>query len=97
VKRLALLLLLAGCPHPHTGGADGSAVVVIKADVPDAVLWVDGRYIGPVGTFKGGVRLRAGKHRFEVRDDAHFSHYAELDLAPDDRKVLQVHLAPILP
>jgi hypothetical protein len=92
------LLLLAGCPRPHTGGGDeGDAIVIFHADVPEAALWVDGRYIGPIGSLKGGVQLSPGPHRFELRDDAHFSHYAELVLEPRDRKVLEVHLAPILP
>ena len=98
MKRVALLLALAACPHPHGGGRDdGDAVVVFRSDVPEAILWVDGRYIGPVGALKGGVQVPAGHHRFELRDDTHFSHYAELDLAPRDRKVLDVHLATVLP
>jgi hypothetical protein len=98
VKKVALLLaLLAGCPHPHTGGGDDDAVVIFHTDVPDAALWVDGRYIGPIGSLKGGVAVPPGVHRFELRDDNHFSHYEELTLAPRDRKVLDVHLAPVLP
>jgi hypothetical protein len=99
MKRLALLLVLllsAGCPK-QTPATDDDAVVIFKSDVPDAALWVDGRYVGPVSSLKGGVAVSPGVHRFELRDDGHFSHYVELTLAPDDRQVLEVHLAPILP
>ena len=98
MKKLLLLLVLAGCPHPHGGGNDDeNAVVVFHADVADAALVVDGRFIGEIASFKGGVALRPGPHRFELRADQHFSHYVELDLRAHDRKVLEVHLAPILP
>ena len=71
--------------------------MIFQSDVPEASLWVDGRYIGPVGQLRGGVAVRPGVHRFELRDDHHFSHYAELDLHANDKKVVDVHLAPILP
>jgi hypothetical protein len=96
VKKLALLAMLAGCPRMHTDSGDqGAAIVTFHVDVPDAVLWVDGNYIGPIG--KHPVEVRPGVHRFELRDDDHYSHYEELDLRANDKKTIDVKLAPILP
>jgi hypothetical protein len=95
---LVAVLLLAACPgRGGTPASDSDAVVVIRTEAPDAVLWVDGRYIGPIASLKGGVAIAPGAHRIEVRDDAHFSRYLELDLAPHERKVIDVQLAPVLP
>jgi hypothetical protein len=94
---LVLALLVAGCPRGGGPRDDDDAVVIVRADVADAALWVDGRYIGPVGALKGGVAVEPGAHRFEVRHDEHFSHYAELELAPRERRTLEIDLAPVLP
>ncbi len=73
------------------------AVVKVRTAVKDASLWVDGRFIGPIGGLSGGVALEPGKHRFELRHDEYWSHYEELDLAARQRVVLDVELAPVLP
>ena len=70
---------------------------VVKSNVPDAAIFVDGRFIGPVGVLKGGVAVVPGHHRVELRHDDYFSRYVELDLKRADRKRLQVDLAPVLP
>lgn len=76
---------------------DDDAVVRVKTPVPDASLWVDGRFIGPVGGLRGGVALEPGKHRFELRHDEYWSHYEELDLAPRQQVQLDIEMAPVLP
>ena len=103
MKRLALLgvaLWLAAC-HTKTAatGASSSAdaVFYVKSNVPTAGLFVDGRFIGPVGGLKGGVAVVPGKHRLELRQDDYFSRYIELDMKKADRKQLDVELAPVLP
>lgn len=96
--RLALaLLLVAACGARSTPAPEDDAVVIVKVDVEDASLWVDGRYVGPIGSLRGGVAVEPGVHRFEVRHDEHFSHYAELELAARERRTLVVDLAPVLP
>ena len=99
--KLALLLVtLAACAgtarDPSKPDAD-DAVVRVRTAVKDASLWVDGRFIGPIGGLSGGVALEPGKHRFELRHDEYFSHYEELDLAPQQQVQLDVEMAPILP
>jgi hypothetical protein len=73
------------------------AVVKVRTAVKDASLWVDGRFIGPIGGLSGGVALEPGKHRFELRHDEYWSHFEELDLAARQRVVMDVELAPVLP
>jgi len=94
---LGISLALAGCPHNKVGGGDADAVVIFKSAVGDAALWVDGRYIGPIESLRGGVAVTPGAHRFELRHDAYFSHYEQLELAPRERRTLEIDLAPILP
>jgi len=94
---LATQLGLAGCSRGGTPASDSNAVVVVRSATADAVLWIDGRYIGPIANLRGGVALAPGAHRLEVRDDAHFSRYLEVELAPRQRKVIEVELAPVLP
>lgn len=101
----ALAMLVAAAMSTACGGklqdpsrpdAD-DAVVRVRTTVKDASLWVDGRFIGPIGGLKGGVALEPGKHRFELRHDEYWSHYEELDLAPRQTVQLDIELAPVLP
>lgn len=94
-------LALAACgarnaPDPSKPD-DDDAIVKIQTDVRDASLWVDGRFIGPIGRLRGGIAVEPGKHRLELRHDAYWSHYEELDLSPRQQVSLVVELAPVLP
>ena len=73
------------------------AVVVLRANVRDAQLYVDGRFVGPLDAIGGGVALAPGVHRFELRHEEYFSTYLELTLGKSERKKLAVELAPVLP
>jgi hypothetical protein len=88
----------AGTParDPSRRDAD-DAVVKIETEIEDASLWVDGRFIGPIGGLRGGIAVEPGRHRLELRHDAYWSHYEELDLAPRQQVSLVVELAPLLP
>lgn len=99
MARALLLVLIVGC-----GGRNGptrapreDAVVVLKANVRDAQLYVDGRFVGPLDAIGGGVAVAPGVHRFELRHEEYFSTYLELTLAKSERKKLAVELAPVLP
>lgn len=104
-RALAIFFALAGLGlaacHNTTGPAHGvtsaDAVFYVKSNVPTAGLFVDGRFIGPVGGLKGGVAVVPGKHRLELRQDDYFSRYIEVDMKKADRKHLDVELAPVLP
>jgi hypothetical protein len=77
---------------PLEGGAPSPKAPAIR----DAALWVDGRYVGTLEALRGGVAVEPGPHRFEIRHDDYFSYYAELTLAPRQRRRLTVDLSPVL-
>ena len=100
---LGLALALAGsaCPSspPRAPSrlAASHAVVRIQSEVIDAGVWIDGAFIGAVGDLRGGVALDPGHHRLELRHEAYFVDYRELDLAAGQRPTLAIELAPLLP
>lgn len=101
VGGLGLGLGLVACggaaPRGPTTVAAADAVVRIKTDVVDAGLWIDGAFIGAVADLRGGVALDPGHHRLELRHEAYFVDYRELDLAAGQRLTLAIELAPLLP
>ena len=104
MKRLLLAGVLGsvaaacGAHKPaHGGVTPDDAVFYVKSNVADASVFVDGRFIGPIGVLKGGIAVVPGKHRIEVRRDDYFSRYVELDLHRAERKKLEIELAPVLP
>jgi hypothetical protein len=98
-RALVIALALAACGNPPVAQTPKheNAVIVLKSNVRDAQLYVDGRFIGPLDAIGGGVAVAAGTHRFELRHEDYFSSYLELTVAKAERKRLQVDLAPILP
>jgi PEGA domain len=93
--------LTAACGPPRvadpTAISAEDAVVTITSTVPDASLWVDGRYIGTIGVLRGGIAIAAGTHRVELRHDDYFSRYAELTVRARERRAITLDLAPRLP
>lgn len=98
---LALIAIGPACRggdvHEPSRIPASDAIVKIKTAVADASLWIDGKFVGTVGALRGGVALEPGAHRVEVRHEAYFVHYQELDLAPGQRLTLDLDLAPLLP
>jgi hypothetical protein len=94
-----LLLLLAACGASTRGrGPDrNDAIIHIAAEVPDAELWVNDRFVGHVRSLRGGVALSPGSHRIELRHDRYHTHYEVLTVEPRERRTLTVDLAQILP
>jgi hypothetical protein len=105
MARLRVILFVLAVAISHgCGGRNGptqvtreDAVVVLKANVRDAQLYVDGRFVGPLDAIGGGVAVAPGTHRFELRHEEYFSTYLELTLGKSERKKLNVDLAPVLP
>lgn len=91
---------LGACGHPKTGPngvTRNDAVVVLKSNVRDAQLYVDGRFIAPLNAIGGGVAVEPGLHRFELRHEDFFSSYLELTLVRAERKKVSLDMAPVLP
>jgi hypothetical protein len=99
VKRALVVIALAACgPKRGPNGVDADdAVVMIKSNVGDANVFVDGRYYGLVKMLRGGLAFEAGKHRLELRHEDYFSRYVELDLKRAEKRNLDLDLAPVLP
>ncbi len=99
VAALAFAVALAACgpKPPPSRVAPRDALVFVRANVGDAQVYVDGRFVGPVNAVRGGIAVDPGHHRVELRADDYFSRYVELDLARAERKKLQLDLAPVLP
>lgn len=95
---LSALVLLGACATGRMAGRQGGApaVLVVHCESAEAVVWIDERRVGEVGELAGGVPLRPGAHRVEVRQDGRFSRYVDVTVAPGERRVLAVALAEIL-
>jgi hypothetical protein len=101
VRLAAVALALAACgarpAESTTAPRPDDAIIKITSTVPDATLWVDGRYIGTIGALRGGISIAAGTHRLELRHDDYFSRYAELTVRSREHRALALDLAPRLP
>jgi hypothetical protein len=101
MRRIALACLVAaacgGAKPAPTGVTRRDAILVLKSNVRDAQLYVDGRFIAPLDALRGGVAVEPGLHRFELRHDDFFSSYLELTLARAERTQVAVEMAPVLP
>ncbi|HEY5950690.1 MAG TPA: PEGA domain-containing protein [Kofleriaceae bacterium] len=99
IRGLALVVALAACgpKRPPNRVDKDDAIVMIKSNVGEANVYVDGRYYGPVKLLRGGLAFEAGHHRLELRHEDYFSRYVELDLARAEKKQLKLDLAPVLP
>lgn len=100
-RRICLLLLfalLAGCPSgPRGADRKNTAVLRIRCDVPDAVIWIDDRMAGLVSDVPGGgIRISPGLHRLELRHDRYHSRYLEVTLERGEERTVEVKLAEIL-
>jgi hypothetical protein len=97
---IAAVVLLGACGATTRGvhGADpGDAIIYFDSNVKDATMWVDGIFVGGLGTLGGGIALDPGEHLVEIRHDDYFAYYAELDVKRGERKRIPVQLAPVLP
>lgn len=84
-----------GASTPATSARD--AVVRITSNVAEASLFVDGRFLAPVGLVTGGVALSPGRHRLELRHEGYLARFLELELAPAERRRVDAQLFPVLP
>jgi hypothetical protein len=98
--KLAVLLALgacAGAPRDPSRVTRDDAIVVVRSNVPDAQVFIDGRFIAALDAMRAGVAVSPGTHRFELRRDDFFSTYVELTLVRAERRRVDLDLAPVLP
>jgi hypothetical protein len=96
----ALVLVLAafsvacgGTTQQVGKGESKSAVLVVSCNVPEAEVWINSRYSRSAGELARGLRMSPGSYRLEVRHSGYHSRYFELDLAAQERRVVEVELA----
>jgi hypothetical protein len=99
MKALLLALACAACgPKVGPNGVTSDdAIVVVKSNVRDAQVYLDGRFVASLEALGGGVAVSPGVHRMELRHDDFFSGYLELDLKRAERRKVTLALAPVLP
>jgi hypothetical protein len=95
--QLALATLGACGGAAKSSSSSRDAVVRITSNVAEASLFVDGRFLAPIGLIRGGVALSPGRHRLELRHDGYLARFIELELAPAERKQVDAQLFPVLP
>jgi hypothetical protein len=94
----AAVAALAGCgARAASGRSSRDAVVLVRSNVPDASLFLDGKFVAPVGLLKGGVAVSPGRHRVELRHPEFLGRFLELEVAPAERRVVEAELFPMLP
>lgn len=97
---LVLGLAALGCgarTQARRGASPDDAIVHIQCNEPEAELWVNERFIGPVGALGGGVALSPGSYRVEVRHQRYHTFYAPLTVQARERRTLEAVLAEALP
>ena len=96
---LALVVVaLVGCGGSQNNRpkTEDQAIVFIDSPRRQAGIWIDGRYLAPVGSVSGGFVVAPGEHRLEVREDGYHTFYAEFSIKARERKRLTVELAEVL-
>jgi len=95
---LGAMLALAAChARAPEGPSARDAIVVVRSNVADAQVYVDGRFVASLDALRGGIALEPGHHRIELRREDYFSAYAELTVARATRTPLSLELAAVLP
>ena len=91
---VAIAFLPAACASMRFGGA---AALKVVANVPEAALYIDDVYVGPVSQWsEDGRFVQPGFHRVELRHPDHFTHHQELELTRGDAVLMEVELRPLL-
>lgn len=94
---VALVALFAACGGSQKAAERSEPVIAIHCPVSQATVIINGRELGSVRSLRRGIRLSPGKHRLEVRHPDYHTYYELLDLAPRERRVIDVELAERLP
>jgi len=99
VRAVLLAIAVAACgPKVGPNGVTSDdAIVIVKSNVRDAQVYLDGRFVASLEALGGGVAVAPGVHRMELRHDDFFSGYLELDLKRAERRKVSLALAPVLP
>jgi hypothetical protein len=86
-----------GAASPRQGSGGRDAILSLVCNVPEASVFIDGRFLAPVSLLRGGVALPPGEHRLELRHEGYLGRFLEVKLAPAERRRIDARLFPILP
>lgn len=83
LSRLALaglLVSLVACTAVQTVPDTGElALLEIDCQPPDAEIWVDGRFLGAITEWRGGiVPLSPGEHRVKITADGYYAYRMDI-------------------
>lgn len=93
----ALVATACGPKGNATEPTTTKGLIKLTSNVREAEVYVDGRLIGRVGSLRGGVLMKPGVHRIELRHEGYFSAYAELEVGTAEKREMALEMAPILP
>jgi hypothetical protein len=93
-----VLFSLGACAHPLRAADPPlpSAVLVIRCNVRDAVVWVDDRLAGEVEEVEGGIRLLVGAHRVELRHDQYYTCYRDVVLQAGREATVELEMIEVV-
>ena len=86
----ALLIACGGTQGPKRSD---EPVIGVKCSVASAIVVINDRELGTVRSLQRGIQLSPGTHRLVVRHPDFHTHYQILDLAPKERRIIEVELA----
>jgi hypothetical protein len=95
ISLLAVVMIL-GCAAPRTTVRtdDQSGSVVFKVKPRDAIVWVDGRQVGPARSFDGSsavLKLAPGTHVIGLTAPGRLPYETKIYLS-DSQELIQVEL-----
>ena len=90
---LGLIAALSIIIPMRASATDSSGVVLIQMDEDDAHIHVDGQLIGS-SPIRSGIKLSKGRHRIDVRKEGFMAWTYQVDVKPQQSKILSVVLIP---
>lgn len=99
IRAILIASILGAACGPKIGPngvTSDDAIVVIRSNVRDAQVFLDGKLVAPLDALRGGLAIDPGAHRLELRHEAYFSRYLELSVARAERRQLTLEMAAIL-
>jgi hypothetical protein len=96
VRHLVLMAVAAVYLACATAGA-GTVPFRVEANINEASVWVDDKLVGKVSDLGGGgIRIKAGFHRVEIRHPGYYSYFQEIEVKPGDNLLVHAKLRELI-
>ncbi len=97
VISIALCWGAAGCAGTQVSGAKQRGYIVLDVEPSDALIYVDGRFMGAVDGWVGQtVVVDPGAYMLELRAPGHISQRFDVAVARDEEVTLRLRMEPVL-